>query len=171
MKTFMGYSYNSSLTCFLLPTPGIVHCHIICTKHWETLVWCQLCIIFHLLLIQVLCEKVYTNPEKAIRKLPRVQHLHSQLLGRLKREDKEVKSFFARWTTWKEKLFLLFLNESFDDVCSYLLLAKSSIFMQFEILSSLHPSPAVCGWPTEEARLFIAENGKLQVQNTSFYRT
>ncbi|KAF3437780.1 hypothetical protein FNV43_RR20536 [Rhamnella rubrinervis] len=28
---------------------------------------------------------------------------------------------------------------------------------EFEILSSLHPSPAVCGFPTEEARLLIAE--------------
>uniref|UniRef100_A0A7N2LAD4 Uncharacterized protein n=1 Tax=Quercus lobata TaxID=97700 RepID=A0A7N2LAD4_QUELO len=28
---------------------------------------------------------------------------------------------------------------------------------QFDILASLHPSPAVCGFPTEEARLFIAE--------------
>ncbi|XP_068658208.1 isochorismate synthase 1, chloroplastic-like [Aristolochia californica] len=28
---------------------------------------------------------------------------------------------------------------------------------EFEILSSLHPSPAVCGLPAEEARLFIAE--------------
>ncbi|XP_008453181.1 isochorismate synthase 2, chloroplastic isoform X2 [Cucumis melo] len=28
---------------------------------------------------------------------------------------------------------------------------------EFEILSMLHPTPAVCGWPTEEARDFIAE--------------
>ncbi|XP_048137455.1 isochorismate synthase 1, chloroplastic isoform X2 [Rhodamnia argentea] len=28
---------------------------------------------------------------------------------------------------------------------------------EFDILSSLHPSPAVCGFPTEEARLLIAE--------------
>ncbi|XP_050375608.1 isochorismate synthase 1, chloroplastic-like [Argentina anserina] len=28
---------------------------------------------------------------------------------------------------------------------------------EFEILSSLHPSPAVCGFPTEEARVLIAE--------------
>ncbi|QCE04367.1 menaquinone-specific isochorismate synthase [Vigna unguiculata] len=28
---------------------------------------------------------------------------------------------------------------------------------EFEILSSLHPSPAVCGFPTEEAQLLIAE--------------
>ncbi|XP_019464665.1 PREDICTED: isochorismate synthase 2, chloroplastic isoform X2 [Lupinus angustifolius] len=28
---------------------------------------------------------------------------------------------------------------------------------EFEILSSLHPSPAVCGYPTEEAQLLIAE--------------
>lgn len=36
-----------------------------------------------------------------------------------------------------------------------------SIFpFQFDILASLHPSPAVCGFPTEEARLFIAEAGR-----------
>ncbi|CAL0324440.1 unnamed protein product [Lupinus luteus] len=28
---------------------------------------------------------------------------------------------------------------------------------EFEIMSSLHPSPAVCGYPTEEAQLLIAE--------------
>ncbi|KAL6973323.1 isochorismate synthase, partial [Sarracenia purpurea var. burkii] len=28
---------------------------------------------------------------------------------------------------------------------------------EFEILSSLHPTPAVCGFPTEEARVLIAE--------------
>ncbi|KAK3024004.1 hypothetical protein RJ639_045024 [Escallonia herrerae] len=62
------------------------------------------------------CNGVLIEPEKAIRKLPRVQHLYSQLTGKLKREDDE-----------------------------------------FDILSSLHPSPAVCGFPTEEARLLIAE--------------
>ncbi|KAI6683002.1 hypothetical protein NL676_028915 [Syzygium grande] len=30
---------------------------------------------------------------------------------------------------------------------------------EFDILSSLHPSPAVCGFPTEEARLLIAQTG------------
>ncbi|XP_020087641.1 isochorismate synthase 2, chloroplastic-like isoform X4 [Ananas comosus] len=30
---------------------------------------------------------------------------------------------------------------------------------EFDILKSLHPSPAVCGLPTEEARRFIEENG------------
>ncbi|KAK2984365.1 hypothetical protein RJ640_005381, partial [Escallonia rubra] len=62
------------------------------------------------------CNGVFIEPEKAIRKLPRVQHLYSRLTGKLKREDDE-----------------------------------------FDILSSLHPSPAVCGFPTEEARLLIAE--------------
>uniref|UniRef100_A0A2P2L173 Uncharacterized protein MANES_14G075200 n=2 Tax=Rhizophora mucronata TaxID=61149 RepID=A0A2P2L173_RHIMU len=28
---------------------------------------------------------------------------------------------------------------------------------EFDILSSIHPTPAVCGFPTEEARLLIAE--------------
>uniref|UniRef100_A0A9I9E777 Chorismate-utilising enzyme C-terminal domain-containing protein n=1 Tax=Cucumis melo TaxID=3656 RepID=A0A9I9E777_CUCME len=31
------------------------------------------------------------------------------------------------------------------------------LLKKFEILSMLHPTPAVCGWPTEEARDFIAE--------------
>ncbi|OMP08998.1 Isochorismate synthase [Corchorus olitorius] len=30
---------------------------------------------------------------------------------------------------------------------------------EFEILSSLHPTPAVCGFPAETARLFISETG------------
>nr|XP_023875058.1 isochorismate synthase 1, chloroplastic isoform X4 [Quercus suber] len=62
------------------------------------------------------CNGVVVEPKKAIRKLPRVQHLYAQLAGRLRSEDDE-----------------------------------------FDILASLHPSPAVCGFPTEEARLFIAE--------------
>lgn len=33
------------------------------------------------------------------------------------------------------------------------------LLKKFEILSMLHPTPAVCGWPTEEARDFIAETG------------
>ncbi|KAK3035672.1 hypothetical protein RJ639_032544 [Escallonia herrerae] len=65
---------------------------------------------------QAVCNGVFIEPEKAIRKLPRVQHLYSRLTGKLKREDDE-----------------------------------------FDVLSSLHPSPAVCGFPTEEARLLIAE--------------
>ncbi|KAI8030559.1 hypothetical protein LOK49_LG01G02301 [Camellia lanceoleosa] len=31
---------------------------------------------------------------------------------------------------------------------------------EFEVLSSLHPTPAVCGFPTEEARVLIAEIGE-----------
>ncbi|KAK7836982.1 isochorismate synthase 2 [Quercus suber] len=66
--------------------------------------------------LQAVCNGVVVEPKKAIRKLPRVQHLYAQLAGRLRSEDDE-----------------------------------------FDILASLHPSPAVCGFPTEEARLFIAE--------------
>lgn len=40
---------------------------------------------------------------------------------------------------------------------------QSSVSFQFEILSSLHPTPAVCGFPTDEARLLIAETGICQV--------
>ncbi|KAI7984759.1 hypothetical protein LOK49_LG14G00753 [Camellia lanceoleosa] len=62
------------------------------------------------------CVRVSVEPKKAIRKLPRVQHLYARLTGRLRSEDDE-----------------------------------------FEVLSSLHPTPAVCGFPTEEARVLIAE--------------
>ncbi|XP_077248648.1 isochorismate synthase 2 isoform X2 [Tasmannia lanceolata] len=66
--------------------------------------------------LENVCNQVSIEPKKAIRKLPRVQHLYAQLFGRLRSEDDE-----------------------------------------FDILSSLHPSPAVCGLPAEEARKFIAE--------------
>ncbi|KAL5716114.1 isochorismate synthase [Ranunculus cassubicifolius] len=66
--------------------------------------------------LEDICDLVLVEPKKVIRKLPRVQHLYAQLLGRLRSEDDE-----------------------------------------FEILSSLHPSPAVCGFPTEGARQFIVE--------------
>ncbi|KAJ6882090.1 hypothetical protein NC651_028643 [Populus alba x Populus x berolinensis] len=61
-------------------------------------------------------EKIVVEPNKAIRKFHRVQHLYARLAGELRSEDDE-----------------------------------------FNILSSLHPTPAVCGFPTEEARLLIAE--------------
>ncbi|KAJ4712162.1 Isochorismate synthase, chloroplastic [Melia azedarach] len=67
--------------------------------------------------LEVVCDRVVVEPKKAIRKLPRVQHLYARLAGRLRSEDDE-----------------------------------------FDILASLHPSPAVCGFPTEEARLLIAES-------------
>ncbi|MBA0746675.1 hypothetical protein Gogos_009173, partial [Gossypium gossypioides] len=63
-----------------------------------------------------LLSRVVVEPKKAVRKLPRIQHLYAQLTGNLRREDDE-----------------------------------------FEILSSLHPTPAVCGLPKEAARLFISE--------------
>lgn len=67
--------------------------------------------------LQIICDEVHIEPSKALRKLPRIQHLSAQLSGRLRDEDSE-----------------------------------------FDILTSLHPSPAVCGLPTEEARRFIKEN-------------
>ncbi|WOK91321.1 isochorismate synthase, chloroplastic isoform X1 [Canna indica] len=67
--------------------------------------------------LENICDEVIIEPNKALRKLPRVQHLSAQLSGRLRDEDNE-----------------------------------------FDILTSLHPSPAVCGLPTEDARLFIKEN-------------
>ncbi|KAF8103285.1 hypothetical protein N665_0188s0227 [Sinapis alba] len=63
-----------------------------------------------------ICDKVVVKPQKTVRKLARVQHLYSQLAGRLTREDDE-----------------------------------------FDILAALHPTPAVCGLPAEEARLLIKE--------------
>ncbi|KAJ1394425.1 Isochorismate synthase [Sesbania bispinosa] len=72
--------------------------------------------------LEAVCENVVIEPKKMIRKLPRIQHLFAQLVGRLRCEEDE-----------------------------------------FEILSSLHPSPAVCGFPTEEAQRLIAETGELNV--------
>ncbi|XP_019198046.1 PREDICTED: isochorismate synthase, chloroplastic isoform X2 [Ipomoea nil] len=66
--------------------------------------------------LEAVCFSVLIEPKKALRKLPRVQHLYAQLTGRLQSEDDE-----------------------------------------FKILSSLHPTPAVCGYPTEVARVLIAE--------------
>ncbi|XP_074567291.1 isochorismate synthase 2, chloroplastic-like isoform X1 [Curcuma longa] len=67
--------------------------------------------------LEVICDDVIIQPCKALRKLPRIQHLSAQLSGRLR--DK---------------------------------------FCEFDILTSLHPSPAVCGLPMEDARRFINEN-------------
>ncbi|KAG6753018.1 hypothetical protein POTOM_043062 [Populus tomentosa] len=66
--------------------------------------------------LEAVCDRIVVEPNKAIRKFHRVQHLYAQLAGELRSEDDE-----------------------------------------FNILSSLHPTPAVCGFPTEEARLLIAE--------------
>ncbi|AEE35624.1 Isochorismate synthase 1 [Arabidopsis thaliana] len=63
-----------------------------------------------------ICDRVVVKPQKTVRKLARVQHLYSQLAGRLTKEDDEYK-----------------------------------------ILAALHPTPAVCGLPAEEARLLIKE--------------
>uniref|UniRef100_A0A0E0M0C4 Chorismate-utilising enzyme C-terminal domain-containing protein n=1 Tax=Oryza punctata TaxID=4537 RepID=A0A0E0M0C4_ORYPU len=64
----------------------------------------------------MICDDVVVHPSKALRKLPRVQHLSAQLAARIRNEDDE-----------------------------------------FDILNTLHPSPAVCGLPTEEARQFIQD--------------
>ncbi|XP_051123178.1 isochorismate synthase, chloroplastic-like [Andrographis paniculata] len=62
------------------------------------------------------CSGTIVEPSKALRKLPRIQHLYAKLAGALEQEDDE-----------------------------------------FKILSSLHPTPAVCGLPTEEAHSLISE--------------
>lgn len=41
--------------------------------------------------LQNVCNSVVVEPKKAIRKLPRVQHLYAKLAGRLRSEDDEVK--------------------------------------------------------------------------------
>ncbi|CAH9092510.1 unnamed protein product [Cuscuta europaea] len=66
--------------------------------------------------LEAVCSSVLIEPKKALKKLPRVQHLYARLSGRLQSEDDE-----------------------------------------FKVLSSLHPTPAVCGYPTEVARVLIAE--------------
>jgi isochorismate synthase EntC len=38
----------------------------------------------------MICEEVVVHPSKALRKLPRVQHLSAQLAARLQNEDDEV---------------------------------------------------------------------------------
>ncbi|XP_073300742.1 isochorismate synthase, chloroplastic-like [Primulina huaijiensis] len=66
--------------------------------------------------LEAICSSTIVEPNKALRKLPRVQHLYAKLTGTLEQEDDE-----------------------------------------FKILSSLHPTPAVCGQPMEDARVFIIE--------------
>ncbi|CAL5415600.1 unnamed protein product [Camellia sinensis] len=44
----------------------------------------------------VVCVRVSVKPNKAIRKLPRVQHLYAQLAGRLRSEDDEFVSFLQK---------------------------------------------------------------------------
>ncbi|KAK4487256.1 hypothetical protein RD792_006139, partial [Penstemon davidsonii] len=67
--------------------------------------------------LETVCSSISVEPYKALRKLPRVQHLYAQLTGTLQKEDDE-----------------------------------------FKILSTLHPTPAVCGYPTEDARILISES-------------
>ncbi|XP_020592577.1 isochorismate synthase, chloroplastic-like isoform X3 [Phalaenopsis equestris] len=67
--------------------------------------------------LETICDEVVADPIKRLRRLPRVQHICTELFGKLRRE-----------------------------------------YDEFEILDSLHPSPAVCGMPSEEARHFIEED-------------
>ncbi|XP_020592576.1 isochorismate synthase 2, chloroplastic-like isoform X2 [Phalaenopsis equestris] len=69
--------------------------------------------------LETICDEVVADPIKRLRRLPRVQHICTELFGKLRRE-----------------------------------------YDEFEILDSLHPSPAVCGMPSEEARHFIEEDEK-----------
>ncbi|KAG5383249.1 hypothetical protein IGI04_034719, partial [Brassica rapa subsp. trilocularis] len=67
-----------------------------------------------------------------MRKLTRLQYLYSKLAGKLRREYEIFLFFTVGLTLW----------------CFYL---------QFDILAALHPTPAVCGLPEEEAILLIKE--------------
>jgi hypothetical protein len=40
--------------------------------------------------VQMICDEVVVHPIKALRKLPRVQHLSAQLAARIRNEDDEV---------------------------------------------------------------------------------
>ncbi|CAA3015278.1 isochorismate synthase, chloroplastic-like [Olea europaea subsp. europaea] len=65
--------------------------------------------------LETVCSSIVIEPEKALQKLPRVQHLYARL----------------------------------KSLCS--------MMRCFKIFSSLHPTPAVCGFPTKEAWVLIAE--------------
>eukprot|EP00252_Welwitschia_mirabilis_P014320 TRINITY_DN314_c0_g1_i17.p1 TRINITY_DN314_c0_g1~~TRINITY_DN314_c0_g1_i17.p1 ORF type:complete len:337 (-),score=52.98 TRINITY_DN314_c0_g1_i17:388-1398(-) len=67
--------------------------------------------------LETMCNGVVMNPEKAIHKQAKVQHLYARIFGEMKTEAGE-----------------------------------------FQLLTSLHPTPAVCGNPQNEARAFISEN-------------
>lgn len=41
-------------------------------------------------ILQMICDDVVVHPSKALRKLPRVQHLSAQLAARMRNEDDEV---------------------------------------------------------------------------------
>lgn len=43
--------------------------------------------------MQMICDEVVVHPSKALRKLPRVQHLSAQLTARIRNEDDEVVSY------------------------------------------------------------------------------
>lgn len=45
---------------------------------------------YTILVLQNVCNSVLVEPKKAIRKLPRVQHLYAKLAGRLRSEEDEV---------------------------------------------------------------------------------
>ena len=55
------------------------------------------CLLFDL---QMVCDEVVVYPSKALRKLPRVQHLSAQLAARIRNEDDEV-TYDGPSTTWR----------------------------------------------------------------------
>lgn len=78
--------------------------------------WPRFSVIFFVFSFQAVCSDVVVEPRKAIRKLPRVQHLHALLAGRLKSEEDEVRaqhsSFLLQYfssLTNNYFVFLLFL--------------------------------------------------------------
>uniref|UniRef100_A0A2N9GVI1 Chorismate-utilising enzyme C-terminal domain-containing protein n=1 Tax=Fagus sylvatica TaxID=28930 RepID=A0A2N9GVI1_FAGSY len=117
--------------------------------------------------LEAVCNGVVVEPKKAIRKLPRVQHLYAQLAGRLRSEDDELNRvedevlgsrLIGAYHIWEG------LKSLPDRMEPSTCMSTGGMGLGgggagFDILASLHPSPAVCGFPTEEARLFIAETG------------
>ncbi|CAN7091672.1 unnamed protein product [Brassica rapa subsp. narinosa] len=83
---------------------------------------------------------VVVKPQKAVRKLARVQHLYSELTGKLRREDDEIGL----------TLGLMF-------------------YLQFDVFATLHPIPVVCGLPAEEARLLIKKIVEISMFGVIFF--
>lgn len=64
--------------------------------------------------LQAVCNRVVMEPKKAVRKFPRVQHLHARLAGTLRSEDDEVRENShvsnkeTPFTTYKMNVWFIF---------------------------------------------------------------
>lgn len=121
-------------------------------------------------LLQAVGNGVVVEPEKVIRKLRRVQHLYAKLAAKLRSEDDEVKIKKKKKICIQNNKFPFHLLEVWLLIqIQFIYFSVSILFTelfysifacQFDVLASLHPTPAVCGFPREEARVFIEENGR-----------